>query len=458
MPMIRPRFTDFHGIACSQADIDFAIPFLNEDIPLYVDPFLLWKSPSFQDKALHNAILNSFNYLGYLISKGKESEAVKQLVLASECSEVGLGVSTTRQGKRIGDAKASQLLELFKQIPQYTKNGFTHFEEIQFYVDGISHDRISDFSCSLMKSFLIDYTIDQCQQIGIPIVSTKVAQLYNLSKMAFDFDVSVSLPINPKDNEPILLVPKRWLRFSPWINFDDYFKDYCPRDEIFNPNEPIERVRVLNYNRDNYDVIEQYVKAKELRATDCKNDPLFSQIPVLSAKRKLNFIKGLATGKDDNADRKYEDAVCDLMATLMYPHLDFAESQSRTDSGVLIRDLIFYNTQRDEFLRQIFDDYNSRQIVMELKNVAKIDRDHINQLNRYMTNELGRFGVLVTRKELVRATRQNAIDLWAGQRRTIVTLTDSDLEQMVDVYETKQRSPLEVLKRKHIQFRRDCPS
>ena len=95
---------------------------------------------------------------------------------------------------------------------------------------------------------------------------------------------------------------------------------------------------------------------------------------------------------------------------------------------------------------------------MELKNVVEIDRDHINQLNRYMTDELGRFGVLITRNELKKARMKNVIDLWAGQRRCIITLTDGDLEQMVDVYESRQRSPLDVLKKKYVQFRRDCPS
>jgi hypothetical protein len=47
--LINPRLTDYHGVSASQADLDFAIPFFKEDIPLYVDPFLLWKSPSQQD-------------------------------------------------------------------------------------------------------------------------------------------------------------------------------------------------------------------------------------------------------------------------------------------------------------------------------------------------------------------------------------------------------------------------
>ncbi|WP_257722134.1 hypothetical protein [Falsihalocynthiibacter arcticus] len=43
MALIRPRFTEFHDVFVPQAELDFAIPFVDEDIPLYVDPFLLWR-------------------------------------------------------------------------------------------------------------------------------------------------------------------------------------------------------------------------------------------------------------------------------------------------------------------------------------------------------------------------------------------------------------------------------
>jgi hypothetical protein len=205
-------------------------------------------------------------------------------------------------------------------------------------------------------------------------------------------------------------------------------------------------------------VVERYVREKERTFADCKNDPLFQQIPIISAKRKMAEIKKLPSGKDDNADRKYEDAMCQLMASLLYPHLDFAQEQSRTDSGVNIRDLIFYNNRNHGFLKELFDDYGSRQMVMELKNVAAVEREHINQLNRYMTDDFGRFGVLVTRNELNASKQKNAIDLWAGQRRCIISLTDADVEQMVELFESKQRLPLDVLKKKYVQFRRKCPS
>lgn len=458
MTLIYPRLTDHFGIDLAQADVDFAIPFLDADIPLYVDPFLLWNSPSQQDQALHTAVINSFNHLGRLVDRGRADDARRILIGASECAEIGLGQSRKRRGNRIGTGTADEILALFQNIDHYKTHGFTHFEEIQLFVDGIAKDRISDICCSFLKSFLIDYTVQECEKLGIPMQAVSVDGVFDYRNQDIVRRENVFLPVVPGTEANIILVPKRWLRFSPWIGFDEYFRAYCPSDEIFNPGEPRERVKVLTYNRQNYGVVKQYIEAKERDRNDCANDPLFSQIPITSAKNKLTEIRALPTGKDGNADKRYEQLVVQLFASLFYPHLDFAGEQLRTESGAQIRDLIFYNNRKIDFLSEIHNDYGSRQIVFEIKNVAEIDRDHVNQLNRYLDAGLGRFGVFATRNPLKRAMEKNIIDLWSGQRRCILVVTDSDVELMVNVFESRQRSPIEVLKRIYVDFCRRRPS
>lgn len=457
MTLVRPRLTDFHGILLGQEEIDFAIPILDEDIPFCVDPFLLWKSPSQQDNALHVALINSFNHIGFLVNSGKSDKAVQHLIRASECTEVGLGFSAKRKGARIGQKLASRIVSLFSLIPEVRKNGFSHLEEIQLFVDQISRDRISDLTCTFLKSFLIDYTVEQCRKYGIALADVEIEAVYDQRRQRFADSENVTLPVNPETSEPILLVPKRWLRKAPWISCEDYTKGYFLEKVVKENEECPSKGEILLYNRNNYGIIQTYVQEKERTQSSCRNDPLFLPMPVLSAKRKFSTIKKLPTGKQDNADRKYEDLMCQLMASLLYPHLDFAAEQSRTDSGVLIRDLIFYNNRSIDFLADIHDSYASRQIVMELKNVEAIDRTHINQLNRYLTNEFGKFGILLTRYELPKAMFRNTIDLWSGQRRCIITVTDRDVELMVDVFESKQRNPIEVIKKKFVEFTRACP-
>ena len=451
--LVRPRLNDYHGILLSQAKVDFAIPFLDEDIPLYVDPFRLWQSPSYQDNGLHVLFKNAFNNLGRMYVEGQHTKAVDILKRISECNEVGLGNSKTRSGRRIGNGLAKDILSLYETIPAINKYGLEHPEIIQLLVNGISKDRISDIVTNMLGSFLIDYTIQECRQYGIPTEKCDVEYL-DVKSMEMK-EENCELPINPNTKQVLWLVPKHWLRKSLWLNDDDYLNNYLvSRIEELKRQE----IDIVTYNRKNYDVLMDYIKAKERTADDCKNDPLFGQIPVTSAKRKLSAIKKLPTGKEDNADKKYESEVCPLLASILYPHLDFAQAQSRTESGMQIRDLVFYNNTSYEFLSEMKEKYGSRQLVVELKNVEEVTKEHINQLNRYLNPVFGSFGIILTRNRPKKSVMQHTIDLWSGQRKCILIMDDSDLELMVNVYESKQRDPIEVINRKYIDFTRKCPS
>lgn len=453
--IIRPRLSDYYSIPLLQSEVDFAIPFMDEDIPLYVDPFLMWKSPSQMDNMLHDGVLNAFNNLGKMFLDGNLDAAISNLVFLSECDEVGLGLSRTRKGRPISNSVAKDILELFKAIPQVGQYGFKHFEQIQLLVDQISKDRVSDIACSLIKSFLIDYTIDQCTKYGIPLQSVEVFR-YDY-KQGMVIKEGVKLPMNEESKQPILFVPKRWLRYTPWLNYDDYFNNYLIKDIEKEYDGTKNRIEVLKYNRENFGMVERYISLKEADRGNCENDPLFSRISVNSARRKVSEIKSLPTGKTDNADKRYEELIGQVLTSFMYPYLDFAAMQSRIESGSQIRDLIFYNNISTDFLKEIYEDYDCKQIVVELKNVLSVEREHINQLNRYMTSTFGRFGIIFTRNKPSKPILQNTIDLWSSDRRCILIMDDKDLELMESTYRNKQRLPIEVIKKKYIEFSRLHP-
>lgn len=454
--IIRPRLSDYYNVPLLQSEVDFAIPFIDEDLPLYVDPFLMWKSPSQMDNMLHAGIMQSFNNLGQMYLSEQKDTAIDNLIFLSECDEAGLGTSKTRKGRPISRDNAIAILELYNEIPQIRQYGLRHLELIQLLVDNISKDRICDISCSLIKSFLIDYTIDQCKRYDIPLRLSKIS-IYDYKKCEIVTD-KVELPINEESKQPILLIPKRWLRYSPWLNYEDYFEHYLIKNIEKEYDGINNRIEVLKYNRDNFNMIEQYTSLKEKDSVKCENDPLFSKIPINSANRKVSDIKKLPTGKTDGADKKYEELMGKVMASLLYPYLDFATEQSRTDSGTQIRDLIFYNNTSTDFLAEIHKKYDCKQIVFELKNVKAIEREHINQLNRYMSDNFGRFGIIFTRNKPSKQMIQNTIDLWSGQRRCILIMDDSDLELMRSCNENGQRQPIEVIKKKYIEFTRMCPN
>ena len=59
--MAVPRLTDVFGLGFTQEDVDFAIPKLDEDIPLYIDPFLLWNSEKPEYVEQHKQLVGFFD-------------------------------------------------------------------------------------------------------------------------------------------------------------------------------------------------------------------------------------------------------------------------------------------------------------------------------------------------------------------------------------------------------------
>ena len=81
----------------------------------------------------------------------------------------------------------------------------------------------------------------------------------------------------------------------------------------------------------------------------------------------------------------------------------------RTISGAHIRDLIFYNDAKTEFWKDIRD--RSRRQPVRIEKRGLLNSEHVNQLFRYLDDEFGRFGILVTRNPTPKALERNLVDL-----------------------------------------------
>lgn len=450
VPPINPRLTDYFGLPLAQEDVGFAIPFLDQDLPFVVDPFILWKSPSQAETGLHVSIIASLNHLGRLAAGKQARHAAQTLVELSECHEVCLGNSNLGRGTRIGIELAERIVSLFQSIPELRAGGIKHLEELQLIVDGLGPDRVSDITCSLMKSALVDLTVSWSNEFGIPTQDTELS--YFDTRDATNHTIDVALPFNPLTHKPILLVPKRWLRRHAFVSLSDY-KLSVSKTGL----SKLDYAALLNFNRLNFDQVRSYVESKEALKDGCKNDPLFEQIPVSSALSRMKKIVALPTGKHDRSDQIFEREVAILMSSLLYPDLDFADVQVRTDSGAQIRDIIFFNTCRRPSLKGWWDEYSAKQIVFELKNVATLEKEHVNQLNRYLAPHIGHLGIFVLRTEPKRDVIKHIVDIWSGQRKCILWITDEDMRTMVDVYHSKQRKPIEVIERAFLRLMRKCP-
>ena len=384
--VVNPRLIDGFRLGFNQDDVPFAVPHLREDLPFAVDPFLLWNSGDESRRVLHGHLTTFLELVVQKARSGKRYEAIELLLGCAEARELGLGFSRgSKAGSAIGPQLAESAIDILTSIPQVADGGISHLEILGLVVPLIAQDRLSDISASVLKRFFISYTRDQAETLGIPTKRFAIDSIWDWDSSRWTTD-RPDLPFNPIDGSPLLLAPLDLLRHLPWINYEDYFKTAYSRlvlPSTKRSKRPPKEV-VLDYNRRNFVTVERYIDLKENQAAACRPDPLFQPLGLPTLRKKILDLRKVPTGKADGADKKYEAIAFDLLSSLLYPELEHAENQVRTMEGVHIRDVIFYNDGKTEFLADLRERLGARQIVFELKNVKTLESGHVNQLYRYL--------------------------------------------------------------------------
>ncbi len=222
----------------------FDISLIN-DLPLFIDPFLLFGSKKKEYLKLHKNILS---YLTFLKSKsliGTATEAeIKSWYKFSEVKQNWLGYSITGNGgsglgDKFGKAMSSNMYIVYDDLNNETVTTSSHIEKVGLFQLGVGKDNISDFSCNLIKSYLLEYT----ETFAKAYLDKSQVKEFNVPKVYFDYKFqrwmskSFSLPFYK--NDFIILSPKDLLtKDDNWINSHDLcgnFLSICngiPNDQL----------------------------------------------------------------------------------------------------------------------------------------------------------------------------------------------------------------------------------
>lgn len=458
--MRNPRLTDAFDLPYAQEHLPFLIPHLREDLPACIDPFLLWNSSDDEWRFFHGWLIDFFDEVRRTALSGDILGAMNLLLRCEEQPALGLGYAEgTKAGSSIGPHLARAIVEVLLTVSDLRDRTPNHIEELQLLVPRLKEDRISDIAAAVLKGPLVDYTERTAAEFEIPTRRVMVPYIWEPRSLRWGAGRAAALPFNPQNQEPILLVPLAWLRTLPWINYGDYYQSHFSQ-YIFpgdRRRRKVPKSEVLAYNRANYIQVERYVRKKEESAALAFPEYYFTPLNESRLRRRRERIASIQPGNLGGADKAYEESCFEFLQSAFYPELDYAESQVRTEGGTHIRDVIFYNDGKTDFLRELRNEYGSRQLVFELKNVKGLEGKHVDQLYRYLGNEFGRIGVLVARTPPGTAVRKNITDLYASKKVVILAMDDADL-QLVLTLRTQGRSPAtSILKKKLIDFQRRVP-
>lgn len=203
------------------------------DLPLFIDPFLLFNSPNEEYQRLHDNIIR---YLRFLRSKSIVGNVSKALLKSwynfSEVKQNWLGFCVSGNtgrglGKNFARALNLNLQHIFSNFGQEKITKDSHLEKLCLIKSGVGRDMISDFTTNLIKNYLLTYTEDFAKKHIHPSLRSKKS----ISKAFFSYQLerwmpkTYDLPVYKGDY--VILTPKDILtKDETWINHKDLFNEF----------------------------------------------------------------------------------------------------------------------------------------------------------------------------------------------------------------------------------------
>ena len=203
------------------------------DLPLFIDPFLLFNSKKKKYQQLHDDIIK---YLVFLKEKSTsqtiDTGALKAWYVFKEVEQNWLGFSVSGNkgsalGLDFGRALNENLHKIFSEFGQEKVTKGSHLEKLCLIKDGVGKDNISDFATNLVKGFLLDYT----QTFAQKHIAESLREKFRVQRVRFNYDTETweeaTFDLPKFKNDFVILTPKELLtKDETWINKKDLFEDF----------------------------------------------------------------------------------------------------------------------------------------------------------------------------------------------------------------------------------------
>ncbi|WP_235812703.1 hypothetical protein [Pseudoclavibacter helvolus] len=190
------------------------------DLPVFIDPFLLFNSEKEEYRALHEQIVEYLRFLRDHADEPLTDGRIKSWYTFSEVRQNWLGFTANGNaghglGKKFAVALHDALGGLLRNVGNESITESSHIEKLALVSRGAGRDTISDLTTNLIKHFLLRYSSDFAlkhlppqHRKRIPIARAKfnyntetwAAQVYELPFTNGDFVILTPLDLLTKDD------------------------------------------------------------------------------------------------------------------------------------------------------------------------------------------------------------------------------------------------------------------
>ena len=452
----------------SQFEVDFVIPRMGKDLPLGIDPFLLYKSRDTGFQSLHSLIIDTFT-LGVQAVRNQDLSEARRLLQFPEVPEIGLGYTQRgKQGAGVGNFLSELIIETLIESQPLLDRGVRHIEEMQLVSVGIGADRISDITANILKEYLVNYTQEQCQLWNIPVQNgVPVNHIFDPKTQDW-YDGYFDLPVSPYDGMPILLVPRRIVRTLPWINYDDFFKmefaSYLRAKRVrgriqrkkttTSERSILDKEEVIQIARKEVERIERFVKMKESSSASVRPSTRYINPDAICPEAETLRSRLDAIPNGPKQASEYQRLMLEVLNFLFVPELIDGQLEVRTIEGTERRDIIFTNDSDESFWDYVRNEHSNLLLMFEAKNTNTIEIAHINQTATYLGERLGHLGFILSRNPLEETALRKVFSVYndSHPRKIILTLSDSDIAKMLKM-KCRGEEPMRYIQKLYRQFK-----
>lgn len=247
-------FSQTFGVSREELDAYGAFDIsLLSDLPLFIDPFLLFNSEKPEYQELHAEVIEYLTFLRDRADTGLDPGLVNAWYRFKEVRQNWFGYTYMgNEGHGLGPEFAlglhRSLGDILSTFGMEEVTRSSHLEKVCLIGRGVGRDSMSDFTTNLIKHYLCDYT----STFAAEHIDPTLCDEHPIARAAFNYsteswETRTYLLPSLKDDF-VLLTPKDMLtRTEAWINHGDMIRKFDLIPEAIDDGDL--RAQVNNYFR-----------------------------------------------------------------------------------------------------------------------------------------------------------------------------------------------------------------
>ena len=467
--MKKGLFSEYFRLNKQQAELDFVDIFIDDDKPLYIDPYVFKVRNDTWSVECNNLIVDFFNTVVIAIKNEEITYAKKLLEQLNEPKETHLGVSQLSvSGKGVSGKQAGDLYEKLKKSKAVKTGHLKDLSDCELMIPGIGFDKISDITTNIIRERLIEYTQAQCYLHNIPIQNVPSGKIWNCTEKRWHNGSYTNLPV--ADGKKIILVPKYAVVFKPSLSSQELYNheilEYIQAEHIAAMSSLVEVLKngkrrvtkkslkeiteyqmskefIYDFCNKHPDVISNYKNRKGKEALKIADINEFDEVFV--AQSLIEQLHSIKPGGESAA--AFHNLSIGILEFLFFPHLMYPQKEHEVHSGRKRIDITFHNVATEGFWHTLCTSPTiaATTIMIECKNYSNdIENPELDQMSGRFSNLRGWFGIILSRQFVQKDLfYERCKDTAKDGRGIVLCLDDADIITLLTLVKEGKRNQMD---------------